>query len=313
MIGAFVRTEDEIPELRDVLSRRVPRRDWSPGVEMAYSNYGSALAGYIVEVVSQMPYADYVTRNILMPLKMTNSSVHLPPSDVFYRENKVAKGYVWVDDDGDYAEFGNEFLTIAPAGTLQMSSNDAARFMSAYLGDGSYDGNRILMPETVELMRSTTLFTNHPSLPGNAYGFWESSRHGQRILQHYGDVSAFAAHLAIIPDYGIGYYVTTNSKGGLSLRSELWEAFLDTFFPIPPPEINLDVTEGQVGNLALPYTSNRRSSSSLGKIEGLFSILTFSQTVSQTLSTSVAGLEFNLVPIKDNGDNASDFVVGDVR
>ena len=52
---------------------------------------------------------------ILSPLGMTNTSVHLPPSQDFV--SKAAEGYIPVD--GKYEAFGNEFLALAPAGHLE--------------------------------------------------------------------------------------------------------------------------------------------------------------------------------------------------
>jgi CubicO group peptidase (beta-lactamase class C family) len=47
----------------------MPARVRSPGEFTAYSNYGSALAAYIVEQVSGMPFDKYVDEKILLPLK----------------------------------------------------------------------------------------------------------------------------------------------------------------------------------------------------------------------------------------------------
>jgi CubicO group peptidase (beta-lactamase class C family) len=41
---------------------------FSPGAVPAYSNYGAALAGYIVERVSGEPFERYVEHNIFAPL-----------------------------------------------------------------------------------------------------------------------------------------------------------------------------------------------------------------------------------------------------
>ncbi len=49
-----------------------------PGEVPAYSNYGAALAGYIVERISKEPYERYIERHILMPLGMTNTSFDQP-------------------------------------------------------------------------------------------------------------------------------------------------------------------------------------------------------------------------------------------
>jgi CubicO group peptidase (beta-lactamase class C family) len=65
--------------LRDFLIRYLPRRVYRPGSVFAYSNYGTALAGYLVERVSGEPFERYVTDRIFLPLGMTRSTVTQPP------------------------------------------------------------------------------------------------------------------------------------------------------------------------------------------------------------------------------------------
>ncbi len=48
---------------------------------MAYSNYATGLAGYIVELVSDMDFEDYVEENIFQPLNMNNSTFRQPLPD----------------------------------------------------------------------------------------------------------------------------------------------------------------------------------------------------------------------------------------
>ncbi|MDF2902058.1 MAG: beta-lactamase, partial [Phenylobacterium sp.] len=55
------------------LKRWTPQRIFPAGSTPAYSNYGAALAGYIVQRVSGQPYEAYVERNILKPLGMDHS------------------------------------------------------------------------------------------------------------------------------------------------------------------------------------------------------------------------------------------------
>src|SRR5258708_10237772 len=67
--------------LKEHLTRHMPERIFPPGTTPAYSNYGAALAGYIVERVSGRPFNDYVAENIFQPLGMTRSTFvqPLPP------------------------------------------------------------------------------------------------------------------------------------------------------------------------------------------------------------------------------------------
>lgn len=72
------------PELRaplgDVLKNNVPDQAYPPGRVVAYSNYGAALAGYIVERAYRRPWADIVRERIFLPAGMTDASVEQPPA-----------------------------------------------------------------------------------------------------------------------------------------------------------------------------------------------------------------------------------------
>src|SRR3954469_161217 len=70
----FVRDASQLRPLRDYVVNHVPRRIFPPGKIPAYSNYATALAGYIVERVSGKPYNDYVRDSILLPLGMNHST-----------------------------------------------------------------------------------------------------------------------------------------------------------------------------------------------------------------------------------------------
>jgi CubicO group peptidase (beta-lactamase class C family) len=68
---------DRVPEpLGHWLARLLPRRLFPAGDVSAYSNYGMALAGYIVERAAGEPYADYVADRILQPLGMAHATFH---------------------------------------------------------------------------------------------------------------------------------------------------------------------------------------------------------------------------------------------
>jgi len=60
----------------------MPVRIFAPGEVSAYSKYGAALAGYLVERVSGLPFEEYVEARVLAPLGMSASSFRqpLPPA-----------------------------------------------------------------------------------------------------------------------------------------------------------------------------------------------------------------------------------------
>ncbi len=73
---------DDLQPLRDFLVEAMPARVYAPGQWFAYSNYGTALAGYIVERISGQPFETYITEHILKPLAMEHSAAvqPLPPA-----------------------------------------------------------------------------------------------------------------------------------------------------------------------------------------------------------------------------------------
>lgn len=294
MIGLFSRDAENLPDLGDALAARVPQRIWAPGVESAYSNYGSALAGYVVERVSGVPFARYVEREILEPLGMTRSSFRQPlPPDL---AEVAARGYVPDVEEG-WSDGGDAYVSLAPAGGMVMSAVDAARFMLAHLEGGALDEARILAPETTERMH-TTLFRNVAALPGNAHGFWESERHGERIVHHGGDTQVFHTYLALLPDRGVGVYFATNAVGGAPLREDLWEAFLDRFYPAPAAIATVTASDTELARYAGLYGMNRASTSSIAKVASLFQMLRVRAEDGRLVSEMI-GMEHTWLPQGD--------------
>jgi len=108
------------------LAHSLPRRLFPTGDVSAYSNYGMALAGYIVERVAGQPYADYVADHILGPLGMTHSTFRQPLPESL--APLMAKSY-GRSDRPPWPFF--ETVTPAPAGALSATGADMGRFMLA--------------------------------------------------------------------------------------------------------------------------------------------------------------------------------------
>jgi CubicO group peptidase (beta-lactamase class C family) len=227
-IGAR-RAEDIVP-LAEFLERKMPARVRAPGKLTSYSNYGTALAGYIVEKISGMPFEDYVEKNIFEPLDMQHSTFRQPlPSHL---ANDMSVGYTY--EKGMYKPHGFEHINgIAPAGSLSATATDMAKFMIAHLQHGKYGENRILEEETAKLMH-TKLFSHDPRVDGNAHGFWEMTHNNIRSVVHGGDTFLFHSLLSIVPEKNLGLFVSFNSAGGTwPVYDNFIKAFLNHYYPAP--------------------------------------------------------------------------------
>ena len=225
-IKDLLKTGSESPNLGEYLKTHIPARIYPPGTVPAYSNYGAALAGYVVERVSGSPFNQYVEENIFKPLGMTHSTFAQPlPSTL---SPLMSNGYQLASDGPKPFEL----VVPAPAGSLSSTAADMARFMMAHLQDGQLAGARILRPETARLMHSR-LFALDDAANGMCYGFYEESRNGHRIIGHGGDTVYFHSDLHLIPDASVGFFVSHNSlgRGNPLPRTALWEALLARYFP----------------------------------------------------------------------------------
>lgn len=259
------------PDLGQYLKAHIPRRIYPPGTVPAYSNYATAVAGYIVERVSGRPFEEYVAENILKPLSMNHSTFAQPlPENL---AAAISNGYRLGSDPAEPFEVINPY----PAGSLSSTATDLAQFMMAHLQEGQLGNARILKPETARLMHSR-LFALDDAANAMCYGFYEESRNGHRIIGHGGDTVYFHSDLHLVLDQKVGFFVSYNSagRGASSGRLNLWHAFLDRYYPYVPPAATSATAKDDAKAASGTYTLSRRSESSFLKTASLIGQVTVS-------------------------------------
>mgnify|MGYP002397383992 FL=1 len=269
-------------DLGGYLKTHVPTRIFPPGTTPAYSNYGTALAGYVVERISGKPFNDYVDENIFKPLGMANSTFAQPLPDNL--APNMSKGYRLASDDP--LEF--EMVSAFPAGSMSSSATDMANFMLAHLQQGKLGESAILRPETVGLMHER-LFGLDAAAPGMAHGFYEEPQNGLRIIGHGGDTVAFHSDLHLVLDKGIGFFISYNSlgKGEAPSREMVWTAILDRYFPYTPPPGDAAGAEDEVREIAGNYVISRRSEKSFFRLAAVTGQATVVPNTDGTISIPV--------------------------
>ncbi len=248
-------------DLGGYLKTHIPRRIFPAGQTPAYSNYATALAGYVVERVSGVPFSRYVDDHILKPLNMPNSTFDQPLPAAL--EPNMSKGYRVASDE----PLKFEMVSAFPAGSMSSSAADMANFMIAHLQDGRFGDASILKPETVKLMHQR-LFGLDDAAPGMAHGFYEESQNGMRIIGHGGDTVAFHSDLHLIPEKGVGFFISYNSlgKGEAPMREMIWTAFLDRYYPYTVQPGDGANAAQEIQSILGNYVSSRRSDSSFFRL-----------------------------------------------
>jgi CubicO group peptidase (beta-lactamase class C family) len=224
----------------------------------AYSNYGTALAGYIVERLSGEPFDDYIERHILAPLHMGRSTFRQPLPEKL--QDDVSLGY----RNASQPPQAFELITFAPAGSMSATADDMANFMIAYLQDGQFGDTRILKAETARLMYQPSA-PHQPGFTTMAHGFFSGPINGKRVIGHGGDTIWFHTDMKLIPEEGVGFFVSFNSRGKddavYGMRERVLDDFMDRYFPVgddgPLPPAIQDA-KAHADTLAGKYRSSRR-------------------------------------------------------
>lgn len=248
------------------LKRWVPARIFAPGTTPAYSNWGCALAAYIVERAAGEDFNAYVEENIFKPLGMATASFRQPlPGNL---APLVATGY---PKPGKAAPF--EIIGPAPAGALSASGLDMARFMIAQLQGGTLAGHRIMSPQIAAEMHDNPLgkvdpMSLIPPLNRMELGFFETNINGREVIGHLGDTDAFHTSLHLFMKEGVGFYVSFNSPGRdravQPLRTALFQNFADRYLPdiaLPDGRIDTKTAAHDAQMMAGTWWGTRRSQS----------------------------------------------------
>jgi CubicO group peptidase (beta-lactamase class C family) len=253
--------------LKEYATTMTPVRIFKAGSTPAYSNYATALAGYIVERVSGQSFDDYIDTHLFKPLDMTHATFRQPLPAAF--EADMSKGYATASQPAK----PYEIVIAAPAGSLAASGVDMAHFMIAHLENGEYHGARILSPETIKTMHETPT-DMIPPLNRMMLGFYEQNYNGHRVISHGGDTVYMHSYLHLLLDDHVGIFMSFNSQGreGASgaIRGALFDEFFNRYFPAPLDARSVDAkTAAEHAKLMVgTYESSRRAETSFLSIMG---------------------------------------------
>ena len=283
--GSVARDASDL-DLGEHLSEDMPARVRPPGEVMAYSNYGIALAGHVVEEVAGVPFEHYVEQNVLDPLGMESTTFAQPPPPDL--RERLVTGYD-IEDGSPIAAESAGYPREAPAAAGITTATDMARFMIAHLQDGRYGDARILEEATAKEMHDEQ-FTSHPRLDGMAYGFYEQTLNGERVIEAGGGNRQYHTRLALLPEHNVGIFVAYNSTGdgGDFAEYELVEAFLDRYYPEPPisAESPAEAASGDTERLVGSYRLTRSNLTAFEKILTLLGSATVTANADGSITTS---------------------------
>lgn len=265
-VESYTKERNQIKPLGIYLKNNIPSPIIGPGNLSIYSDYGYGLAGYLIELVSDLPFAEYMDINLFQPLRMNHTGYNWPPKLRTYE----AIGYTEQDQNSLQSQ-ARLYAQLSPASGLTSTVGDIANFIQMQLEGGIFNEEVVLDPKLVGYQQQLQ-FTQHPQLAGWTLGLHEEWRNGQRVLLHGGDISAgFSSIMFIIPDADFGMIIATN-RFAPQFGTELVHDFMDWRYPETEVE-PVDPIAGAADRrswFTANYTLDYPAQSSLCKLRRLF-------------------------------------------
>lgn len=156
----------------------------NPGEKFTYSE-GLDVLGYFIEIVSGLPFDEFLKTRIFEPLGMNDTQFYLPESK-YYRLVTVQtkKDDKWVKYpvtfyNTDYPKTGAKRFFSGGAG-LTSTAKDYATFLQMYLNKGELNGVRLLSRTTIDFVLTNQIQYMSPDIDrahGLAFGLVDMKTH----------------------------------------------------------------------------------------------------------------------------------------
>jgi len=181
-----------------------------PGDKYVYGNQGMNIAARVVEVVSGMPYEDFLQKRFFDPLGMTETTFW--PSEA--QVARLAGAYGPNKEKNGYARGGLGFLTKPlsdrvhrypeAGGGLFSTTHDILRYGLMLANDGELDGKRYLSHAAMEELRKEQTGTTKVN-----YSLGYHLRNGM-----FGHDGAYGTDLSVNPKTGMVAVFMVQCSGG---------------------------------------------------------------------------------------------------
>ena len=196
-----------IPSLEQALRRHEPTQVYEPDTVTAYSNWGTALAGYIVQRVSGQDYCDYVHEHIFAPLGMAHTALAPDLHDNPWVQEQRTSLQCYTAD-GELIPDCVCTIPLYPAGMVTGTLEDFAAFARALL---RRDCPLFTAPETAETLFAPSFVYPGTDIPANCHGFWMIP-YGIPVYGHGGNTAGCSANLLLDREGGRALTIMTNQQ-----------------------------------------------------------------------------------------------------
>jgi len=194
---------------------------WPPGTRMSYSNPGNAVAGYLIEKVTGMPFDQYIRDNFLRPMGMEHADYPFTESN----KTLLATAY----EGNPPKASGYPFIYLRPAGDLKASLRELAKLVQFLLRRGKAGDAQLVNSESILRMETpeTTLAAKNGLRLGYGLCNYSSVEGGVVTHGHDGGIDGFISSYHYMPEQNWGYVILLNSDNSRQALKSLNRLAID--------------------------------------------------------------------------------------
>lgn len=191
-----------------------------PGERFVYSNLGYGVLDSIIARVSGASYAEFMRREVFIPLGLTRTSVDIGPGLEAYAATRYG-------EDGLPIPFYD--FDHPGASAVFSSAHDLARFGLFHLKAHLRDQQAILSDEAIDEMHRSTSGGDPNRDASYGFGFFVGDDSGYRTVAHGGGMGGVSTNLTLFPDERLAVVVLSNANS--SLTREVYERIVAAMLP----------------------------------------------------------------------------------
>ncbi|SDB22966.1 CubicO group peptidase, beta-lactamase class C family [Flavobacteriaceae bacterium MAR_2010_188] len=202
-----------------------------------YNNFMFLVQGALTEEITGKSWQDNVKEKFFDPLGMNRSNSTI---EEMKQSKNAAIGYGLNKDEKIKKLDYYNISSMSPAGSINSSVNDMARWVVTWLNKGKFNGKEILPEIYVQDAMSSHSIVD-AGLPDEefpfmffhnyGYGWFLSSYRGHYRVEHGGNIDGFSANTSFYPTEKIGIIVLTNQDVSALpslVRNTISDRFLET-------------------------------------------------------------------------------------
>jgi len=192
---AVVNVSDTEP-LNVSIRKYMPEQIHRPGEIASYSNYGIALAAYVIERAVNEDFKDYCTNNLFLPLEMERTTFDYMTDKAYISKAYLPNGNETVD----------MYINLYPEGSVISTSDDMGRYILWLLSEEE----KVLKKDIKDMLFKRQYYMAD-ELGGIGYTWNRKIRNENTYYDKKGETLHFYSRIVLYPNQKAGLFLSFNT------------------------------------------------------------------------------------------------------